>query len=371
MVRACAIPLVLWGGLWTLYAYLLSSVLDLTGSFFAGGFVGLMVLAFAGGLIESRSIWRSRRAVSNAIRQAPLVDGRLTAVIGEVVPIDDPAEAPFSGEPCILCEYSIKDPRKSDSSRTESKDPHFGVDVAGFSMTPCQIRSSQGELRLFGFPQLDGFDTIYPALPSHMNAARWLVESDEFDVVGVRIGGLLRSLQQTYVDEDGSVDRRYLLNKEAVTMFRDVDPYLHLPDGFVRELLEQMDKEEDDWDEDEELEDEKGGQDEDEEADQDADEEDDDDGGIDVIALKQRLPKLAETIVPIGAKVCALGIYSAERRGLVPRVGFYSDYTRLYAGDVLELEGRLRREFRQRLFGSSFALIVVHGILGAALILGR
>jgi Ankyrin repeats (many copies) len=68
-------------------------------------------------------------------------------------------------------------------------------------------------------------------------------------------------------------------------------------------------------------------------------------------------------VVQDGQTVCALGLYSAERNGLVPGYGQAGEGLKLILGDSEPARQALTTSFRQSIFAGSLVLLVSHFLL--------
>ena len=183
MVRGCLIALFLWLALAAGYWYWLDHAFDPPGSIIGGLVVGLIVAGCIGSLINSRISLRDWSLASASLHGLPLADGRIVAVSGTIHPVDKPLIAPFSGKECVLCEYDL-------GRRSLGTDPNTntGADFAGFLMTPCVIRSQQGDIKLLGFPILEGYgDTTCDGFQAASNGYQFVKETEFENRTGLKM----------------------------------------------------------------------------------------------------------------------------------------------------------------------------------------
>ena len=312
---------------------------------------------------------RSSRLRSGASRPR---DGRLCAVAGEIHPVGQPLIAPFSGTKCILCEYDLsRHKRRVDSSTEENT----GSDFAGFLMVPSVVRGQQHEIRILGFPIIEGF-TEWPCL-GYASARRALdfLTTREFESrTGVKMVTVLGVFGELWSDEDGHVEKNIRLGTVS------------LPDLFPPELEAAIDRElalaaerqatapAAGMNEDERLErmevleanedpedgEEFEGEDEDEfDEDLEGDLDDEDDAALG--GSRPDIPRMTEKLVHVGAQVCGIGIYNEMRRGLLPPKGS-GHPNRLFCGTVESLTKGFRSKVVSHLIGGLAFLALAHAV---------
>ncbi len=147
----CLYPLLSFLLIYALYVFLfLRLIPDPMAPFFFGLFTAIGTGALVTGFL---GLFRSRK-LGAAIRRdgegAPRKDGRFEASGGAIHPIHEPLTSPFQGASCVAYEYDVAAMGKD--NRTA------GSDAWGWALTPAVIRSVRGDLRLLGFPDLEGFD---------------------------------------------------------------------------------------------------------------------------------------------------------------------------------------------------------------------
>lgn len=358
MLRGCLLFLSSWICLSAVYIYALSHALEMKPAAIAGGVVGFLVLCLFGALRNAWSVARFNRLLDDAQRFLPREDGQEMAVCGTIHPKNEPVRAPFTGEPCVLCEYSV---RRADYEEQGSRDtsPHSGVDFSGYLMNPCVIRSTLGDVALFGFPQLDGFSDEIATLPGQVRRAREFVESTEFEnVSGVRIVGAVSSLNQVFADEDGAVSRHFRIGKNTESLFARSEAFSTRTDAEVEREREEAERDDERWDAEAATE---------EHFSADAPGPVDTPNDGDLFDASSGIPQLAETRVPVGAPVCAMGVYSAEHKALATASGLRTVLTRLYHGRPAEVGERLKKQYRHQLAIGLLGLLFIHGILAGIL----
>ena len=361
MLRSCLTSLFFLVALSAGYYYWLDHFFEPPGSIIGGGVAGLLVLACLGAIINSRNFWRDWGLLAASRRGLPLVDGRLVAVCGEIHPVGEPLIAPFSKSKCILCEYDLS---KQTVLPGDKDDTNTGVDYTGFLMNPCVIRSPQGEVRMLGFPLLEGFSKVHCGSHSAArNALEFLTTTQFEDRTGLKLVTLLNVFSDVWSDEDGLVQKNLRLGK--VKLHQLFPP--ELQDDFIRleqweqtgappppageRVVDEDGEEEEEWDEDEE----------DDDLDEDVEDDDDTSGP----GLTSTIPKMTEQRVHVGDEVCVIGYYNAAQRGLLPPARGRNP-NRLFRGTAEALEQKSRGAVWQHLLGGIIGLLVIHGVLYGA-----
>ncbi|MGE0759113.1 MAG: hypothetical protein AB7O38_19000 [Pirellulaceae bacterium] len=156
MVRGCLLALALYAFLvWGYYRWL-DTVFEPPGSYGGAAAAGLVMLLSLGAWTNARRAFADWSLVAGADRGVRPRDRRLFAVLGTIHPVERPVSAPFSGSNCVICEYDVTSAARVERVSTRS-DSAPGVDLTGFLMAPSLIRSKSHEMRLLGFPILEGF----------------------------------------------------------------------------------------------------------------------------------------------------------------------------------------------------------------------
>jgi len=85
----------------------------------------------------------------------------------------------------------------------------------------------------------------------------------------------------------------------------------------------------------------------------------------------ERGDRLAETLVPAGAEVCALGLFHAAEGGLAPDPSPNGRPLRLLRGDAATVAAALARDGRGQAALGLALLVIPHALLAALLLLRR
>jgi hypothetical protein len=349
MLRGCVLALVLYLGLAALYVYWLDRVFDPPQSVIGGCVLGLVVFFAIGALLNARNAWRESSLAAAAEHDLPPADGRAVGFSGTIHPVADSVIAPFSGAACVLCEYDVTDGARAAPTQ---KQGNPGVDFTGFLMRPCLVRSRLEDVKLLGFPQLEGFGEHRCTSDAAVrNARNFLLATTFENASGLKLGKALSALFQVWSDDDGLVERHLRIgSREPAALF---PPELaHRLSAVPAEALAdeaQMDDEaEEDFgendvdDEDFEI----------EEGDEDAQ----------LSGSAYRIPKLVEKRVGVGDAVTVFGVYSREKRGLLPLPASRGGAIRLLRGKAAKTSAALRSSAIRHVVGGLIALVAAHGI---------
>ncbi len=361
MLRGCLLSLLLFAGLAVGYYFWLSTVFLPPTSYWLSTLVGFIVLCSIGAIVNAKNAWRDWSLIAASERGLPPRDGKLMAVCGEIYPVGESLIAPFSGAQCVICEYDLSRQQRLSSGGNQNP----GSDFAGFLMVPSVIRSKSGDVKLLGFPVIEGFADLGS---NSFDAARRAIDfltTREFDErTGIKIVTVLGVFDDLWADEDGFVEKNIRIGK------------ISLPDLFPPELEAAIDAQLQadaekaaaraatnpseataDSASDDELDDEDDLDDEDFDEDDIDDEEDWEDDEL--ATLPPTVPKMTEKRVHIGQEVCAIGRYDALRGGLVPARGSTTP-NRLIRGTADKIIARSRSSVSSHLIGGLIALVIVH-----------
>ncbi len=212
-----------------------------------GALVGGVSLSLVIGAF--RQSWKERRGralLDRALTGAPYEDGQRIAAVGPILALGAPVLAPFSGDPCVFCAWEVS--HKS-SSKGGKSIPLDVKDFSGFLMTPCVVQAPTGNVRILGFPALEGFPEAAQRSNDDFLRARPFLESTSFEKVN------------------------------TFKAFSNVEALVADEHGHLRKVWRMA--------------------------------------GDDFV-LNHTVHTLEERIVKDGETVCALGRYSAEKKGLVP-----------------------------------------------------
>lgn len=351
MLRGCLLSLVMFAAIVAGYFYWLDQTFDRPASFWAAGVAGFFTLCSVGALMNSVRAWRDSRRIARAIDgDLRLEEGRLATVCGTIHSIGEPLLAPFTQTQCIACEYDFTSVQKLTSVKDQS---NSGSDFAGFLMNPCVIRTPSRDVKLLGFPLLEGFNEqrtfMFEAVA---NAREFLTHTQFDDHSGVKLVSVFSVFGEVWADDDGMVRKNIRIGKVKVEDIFTPDLMHDVEDVRQHGLQEPIAEAAEEADDEEEL----------------SDEELDDDDDEGELGERAPLPKMVEKRVGLGEKVVAIGIYDEVRGGLVP-LSRGGQPNRLIRGDAETIIRQSRSSSWMNLIGGIFGLAVVHGVLFLAMFL--
>lgn len=361
MLRGCLFALLFWlaiaGGYW----YWFDQVFEPPGNIVGALSVGLITTLCLGSIMNARTALRDWSLATASRLGLRLEDGRIIAVGGTIHPVDQPLIAPFSGKECVICEYDIGRPQRGTSQNGGST----AADFAGFLMTPCKIRTEQGEMRLLGFPILEDIpDSVCSGFQAAKNGYEFLNRTKFEDRTGLKMVTILSVFGEVWSDEDGLVQKNMQLrNIEPQELFT-----IDLFEGLLQQKQARREDRESVADEsgtnDEEHQDENFYSDEyreeQEEVTEQTDDFDEDNLNSDEMSFSfSALPRMTEKRIDVGEAVCVIGSYNELQQGLLPRKGS-TQPNRLIRGTLDQLEKKSRSSFFTRLLGGLLILIIVN-----------
>jgi len=201
--KGCSIAAAVLLAVFGLYFWLLYDKVELGAAAVLSvlGAVGLLMLVVQLKAVISGS--PEAEVLKRAGQGLPLEDGREEAVWGPIQPLGTPLEAPFSGRACVAYEYDAKKP---DAVSSRGRRSSTGSLMTGFALAPSFIRSGRGDVHLFGFSPIDGFEEKRLEGPEALARASAWYSTTEFREMGVaKIGAMLSTFDEVMADDDGSV----------------------------------------------------------------------------------------------------------------------------------------------------------------------
>jgi hypothetical protein len=349
MLRSCLVLLAAYAALFFLYQRWLAQELDSPERYIGAGIMALVAGGSLGALYNAWTAYREWSLLAGARHGLPWSDGRWTAVAGEIHPVAEPVLTPFTEQECVLCEYEVN--LSTNRPRNDDNNQAPGADFAGFLMNPCVVRSMFGELRLLGFPHLFRVGWKHHQDSAALTKAKEFLLGTEFeDLSGVRLLNVFSAIKSAWMDDDGLLRKNLRLTSKSPQEIYAANNRSDLTAG----------------NEDEDLPDEEF----------DADEEDDDDEWKDPEEFAEAVDRyeskddnltwatsgmlLREKRVKVGEKVCAFGIYRAEKRGLVPGGLGADKFIKLVRGNITTIEQESRSSFFRYLLGGLIGFVLVH-----------
>jgi hypothetical protein len=187
---------------------------DLWGALAGGFFLSLVIGAFRNAALARRNF----ALLDTALLVTPPADGERRVAVGPIRALGAPLVSPLGHAACVLYSYDISHDRPA--SRSNQRDRNV-KDVSGFALTPCAIETPGGNIRLLGFPALEGFPDALQSGPKAFARAESHLLATSFERVD-----LLKAftvVQDLLTDEDGYIRKDWLLTDEG---FR-LDPAVH------------------------------------------------------------------------------------------------------------------------------------------------
>jgi hypothetical protein len=348
MLRSCLVLLGCYALLYAGYYWWLGQTFDPPGLWVGAGVVALIVGGSLGALYNARIAYREWSLVAADRHGLPWSDGRWTAVTGEIHPVSESFAAPFSGTECVLCEYDVTTQRRATAaSQNDNSNP--GSDFTGFLMNPCVVRGPMGDVRLLGFPNLVGFgERICDSSEAVQNARAFLLGTKFENYSGLRLVSVFSAIKDAWNDDDGLVRKNLRLGKMTPEdLFQTGGEFRVVAQRQDEELNDAEDEIDDDIDDEES----------DDEDSHNVDAEDSDDI---LVQARSGTPLLKEKRVKVGEKVCAIGIYSGQRGGLIPGGLGADHFIKLIRGRPADIEQLSRSATLGRFFGGLIGLVLIH-----------
>jgi hypothetical protein len=351
MLRGCLLALGLYAVLAVAYFYWLSAVFEPPATYMGAGIAALLVWLCLGSLGNARTALRDWSLLTRSQHNPHPADGQLMALAGTIHPVRESLAAPFSRSECVICEYDLCDQaRIANTDREESA----GSDYAGFLMVPCVVRSGFGEVKILGYPILEGFtESVCTGASAARNALEFLQSNSFEDRTGLKMVTLLSVFGDVWTDDDGSVQKNLQL--------RQVDLRKLFPEDAQRSTATPNQ-----WEPEAQpvhaVSTPHVGDDEDDQESEYDDELDDDPDA----ASTAGIPKMTEKRVDVGEEVCVIGIYDEMKRGLLPP-GRGRHPNRLLLGSIDAIARQLRGSILRNVIGSLVALVVIHAVIYGAM----
>ena len=214
MKKGCLLSLfILIGGFFG-YSYLLKGT-DLESKVWVPALLALgaaIVFANLFGIVQALAQARAAKRPRSEWR-----DGDLVAVSGPIHPLRAAVTAPFSGSAAAIVEYTIK--RASTGESTNSIN-----DYQGFLMTACGVYSSDGIVRIIGFPLLgENMSTVVPSDPVVLRRAAEYLSQCKFMQQASNPIKALKQLAEVLSDDDGVVRADFCKGGSAHLIDDDVE----------------------------------------------------------------------------------------------------------------------------------------------------
>lgn len=361
MIRGCVVSILILLGLFVAYASWFRSTFPAPECYVGAGIAAFIATCGIGALSNAWTARKDLGLLSTADAGLVHSHGRLVTVAGRIEAAGRPIKAPFSDQPCLICEYDIRRP-DSQYNRADDDDRNPGSDYAGFLMAPCVIRTATEKVAMLGYPILEGFSEQLCASAEAVENAKAFITNHEFDDrSGLGFVTVLGIFDELWTDDDGAVEKNIRIRKVA---FDELFPG---PTAESRPGNSSDDDEEDD----------------DETGDDDVDDADDpqQDQRSSPAQPHQKqkrrwtrygapMPHMSEKRVQPGTAVCAIGVYDEVRGGLGPNSARRTP-TRLLYGSLDDIRNRRRTSMIRYTIGGIMSLIAVHAVILLVILIFR
>ena len=231
MKQGCTLVLLVLFGAFAGYFYLLQ------GSEFESKIWIPILLAFGASIVVANLYGIVQALKQGQAAKKPRSEWRdqeLVAVSGPIQPMRAAIQAPFSGLSAALVEYAIKRQSTGESAVNIA-------DYQGFLMTPCGVYSSEGLVRLVGFPLLnDNLSEVIPIDPEMLRRSAQYLSQCTFMQQAKSPLKALKQLTDVLSDDDGLVRADFCKGGTAHIIDSDVDQEVNVQSA--AEDLEQEDR---------------------------------------------------------------------------------------------------------------------------------
>ncbi len=295
--RGCLELLIIWAicgaGLYQYYLGRFEPPGDLYGAIGGG-----MAVAMAWGSL--RNIWQAlqqRRLIAAAKTGLRPEDGKPFAAAGMIRALREPLLTPFTKRECVISSYEVyrEEVRTTGTGSNRRTDRVKTVALSGYAMTPCAIRTPISDIRVIGFPIPTEFPEEVMSASEYEAQIREYNASTKFtEMKKTEIGKILGKMKEIFQEDDGVLREDW--------RFPEAEYFLGTGENFDDLLC-------------------------------------------------------SEQFVPAGSPVCLLGMYSAQKGGLVHDLA--SGGLQMFPGDAADAMRALRR----RAIGY-FVLALFLGTLG-------
>jgi hypothetical protein len=211
MKRGCIVSLLLWAGLtaafYAFYHGRFPAPADRYGALAAGFFTALGIGSIRMAMQAAGDARRVSAAMSGETSMAP-EDGKTMAAYGPIVPLGRPLETPFSKRKAVVYDYDItRTVQTSDGSNSIK-------DYAGLALAPCAVSSPYGQIRLLGYPLLEGFQKEAFQTEEALENARQYVAGTQFEEMkGFNPGAIYRSVKDILTEADGDLRKDWKIGQ--------------------------------------------------------------------------------------------------------------------------------------------------------------
>ncbi|HEX9943166.1 MAG TPA: ankyrin repeat domain-containing protein [Thermoanaerobaculia bacterium] len=182
----------------------------------AGGFFLLLAI----GAFRNVAIARRNRArLDRALAGVPFEDGQQVAAIGPIMALGAPIESPFSRTPCVVYSYDVS--HESTTRTSRGTETSAAKDFSGFALTPCVVNAPGGNVRILGFPTLEGFAEEPQRGDEAFTNAESYLRSTPFERIGIT--KIFSQVKDLLTDEDGYIRKDWRMAGEGFQL----DPEEH------------------------------------------------------------------------------------------------------------------------------------------------
>lgn len=299
MKKACLIGLLQFLVPIAVYAALLWRRLEWPINLFASLFLGVFMAVAIGLIWKAIHQMQDYSLLKSSTGGMPArTDGKRTAVFGKIYPFGEAAIAPFSGAQCVCCVWGIYHWVVSGSGKNRSRSKQYMAQ--GHVLIPSFIRTGLEDVKLLGFPHLEGFpQTDYGDAETDFEARRKAAEY----------------LNRMPLEEKKGIS-------DVKEVFSEIKDLMTDSDGAVRKEYRNVAA--DDIPQDTTLE---------------------------------------EQYVPPGAEICLMGKWSADQRGIVPEDMASGKQVTIRKGTPDAVASSLRTGFIARLIGGLILASAVNALI--------
>jgi hypothetical protein len=190
MKKGCLVLLLIWISVSILYFYILNET-ELSTQYWVPIVLGLVAGMIFANLQGIYIALKQRQVAKRHPNQWK--DGDFVVVSGILSAIRSPIISPFSGRQACIVEYDVKPIGNT-----------MGL-YSGFIMTPCSILSSNGSVRLIGFPLLTEIsEDTFNDVESYQRAGQYLSKC-KFEEKSSNMVKFISRLNSVLTDDDGEV----------------------------------------------------------------------------------------------------------------------------------------------------------------------
>lgn len=217
MAKSLILSLFIWIGSGAGYYFALHGRYEPPADWIASIVGSFTVLFGVGCLRNMRLAFIDRNLISSSTRGSIPSTKKMIAISGPICTIDQPVKTPFTDQDAVLfsydvCEEYYETVRSSDNST--SKEKRSNMIVSGNVLTPCQVNSSWGNVKLLSYPSLEGFKKKYIDREIALEKAREFIAKTQFeDMTGVAVLKAISQAKDLFTDSDGTINKHLQMAK--------------------------------------------------------------------------------------------------------------------------------------------------------------